>query len=49
MSRDVLDDLREALATLESQPLADRPGVLDRVHRELVADLDALGKGRDTD
>jgi hypothetical protein len=49
MSRDTLDGLREALDGLDSQPLADRPDILDRVHRELVADLDALGKVRDPD
>jgi hypothetical protein len=44
MSRDALDRLREALDGLDAEPVAAHPDVLDEVHRDLVADLDALSR-----
>lgn len=39
---DRLSAWREALAGLEDRPVTEHPDVLERVHRELVADLDGL-------
>lgn len=42
MSDDVLDDLRTELEGVDETPLQERPEVFDRVHRALVAELNAL-------
>jgi len=40
-----LDELTARLDALEHAPLAEHPGVLEDVHRALVAELDALAEG----
>ena len=42
MSDDVLDDLRTELEAVEATPPEEHPEVFDRVHRALVAELNAL-------
>jgi hypothetical protein len=42
VSSDRLSSWREALAGLDDRPVAEHPDVLERLHRELVADLDGL-------
>lgn len=42
MSEDRLDTLREELEGVDDAPLEDHPEVFDRIHRALVAELNAL-------
>jgi hypothetical protein len=44
MSRDALEEVQQALSQLDDQPLGAHPDILDRVHRELVADLETLSR-----
>lgn len=45
MSEGLPADWQEQLAELDARPVAEHPGVLDGLHRALVAELDALATG----